>query len=331
MLRMPLSARRQRQRGVTRPALAVVVLLLALAGAFVFAWWQRVHRDATLPSPAAVPVAAGTVARPADPLPADALLRAARAAVAAQHLLAPAGDNAFERYLALRTRPSSRAIADDALRELFPYAADQVGATIREGQLDEARRQLDLLAEADPANYTLTLLRNQLAAQEGQLAAQVAAAASRAGASAPLTPRAAVVPAAATVAVATPPSGSPVPAPVSPPASAPAPIVRASDPQKPDTMAAAPPPRVTAPVLLHRVEPYYPQAARRARREGWVEVAFTVLPDGRVDAVRVLQAEPGSVFDLAATTAVRRWAFKPATRNGQPIAMDLRQRLDFRL
>ena len=92
-----------------------------------------------------------------------------------------------------------------------------------------------------------------------------------------------------------------------------------------------PPPRVTAPVLLHRVEPYYPQAARRARREGWVEVAFTVLPDGRVDAVRVLQAEPGSVFDLAATTAVRRWAFKPATRNGQPIAMDLRQRLDFRL
>lgn len=331
MFRMPLSARRQGQRGVTRPALAVVVLLLALAGAFVFAWWQRVHRDAALPSPAAVPVAAGTVARPADPLPADALLRAARAAVAAQHLLAPAGDNAFERYLALRTRPSSRAIADDALRELFPYAADQVGATIHEGQLDEARRQLDLLAEADPANYTLTLLRNQLAAQEGQLAAQVAAAASRAGASAPLTPRAAAAPAAATVAGATPPSGSPVsmPAPASPPT--PAPIVRAANPQKPDTMAAAPPPRVTAPVLLHRVEPYYPQAARRARREGWVEVAFTVLPDGRVDAVRVLQAEPGSVFDLAATTAVRRWVFKPATRNSQPIAMDLRQRLDFRL
>ncbi|MBU6247014.1 MAG: energy transducer TonB [Xanthomonadaceae bacterium] len=325
MPRMSLSARRERQRGVTRPALAVVVLLVALAGAFVHAWWQRVHRDATLSSPADVPVAAGTVARPADPLPADALLRAARAAVAAQHLLAPAGDNAFERYLVLRTRPSSRTIADDALRELFPYAADQVGATIREGQLDEARRQLDLLAVADPANYTLTLLRHQLAAQEAQLAAEVAAAAARTSSAAPPAVRTVPEPVVASAPVVAPPPASrpspPVPS---------APARHAATPPPP-TMATAPRPRVTAPVLLHRVEPYYPQAARRARREGWVEVAFTVLPDGRVDAVRVLQAEPGSVFDLAATSAVRRWAFKPATRNGQPVATDLRQRLDFRL
>jgi protein TonB len=87
----------------------------------------------------------------------------------------------------------------------------------------------------------------------------------------------------------------------------------------------------TAPVLQRRVEPYYPQEARRSRREGWVEVQFTVQPDGHVDAVKVLQSKPGSVFDLAATTAVQRWVFAPATRNGQPVAVSLRQRLDFRL
>ena len=77
--------------------------------------------------------------------------------------------------------------------------------------------------------------------------------------------------------------------------------------------------------------PVNPPAARRSRREGWVEVEFTVQPDGHVDAVKVLQSKPGSVFDLAATTAVQRWVFAPATRNGRPVAVSLRQRLDFRL
>lgn len=95
---------------------------------------------------------------------------------------------------------------------------------------------------------------------------------------------------------------------------------------------AAPAPSVstTAPVLQRRVEPY-PQEVRRSRREGWVEVAFTGQPDGHVGAVKVLQSKPGSVFDLAATRAVQRWVFAPATRNGRPVAASLRQRLDFRL
>lgn len=325
MFRSSTPARRRSQRGVTRPALAVVVLLLVLAGVFVHAWWRRIHRDASLPPVPVASAAAGSVVRPAEALPPDALLRAARADVAAQHLLAPVGDNAFERYLVLRIQPSSRGVADDALRELFPYAADQVAAMIRDGHIDEAKRELDLLARADPGNYTLTLLRNQLAAQEAQLAATAAAPAT--------TPRPAAAvslpqrePSAPPVAVA------PLPETRPPPSTVPLPAARTARSPKPVALvAAAPAPRVTPPVLLRRVEPYYPQAARRARRQGWVELAFTVLPDGRVDAVRVLQAEPGSMFDLAATTAVRRWTFKPATRDGRPIAMDLHQRLDFRL
>lgn len=327
MSRIPLSARRQRQRGVTRPALAVVVLLLVLAGVFVHAWWQRVHRDAqTSPLPA-VSATAGAVERPAAASSIGALLRTARADVAAQHLLAPAGDNAFEHYLALRAQPSTRAVADDALRELFPYAADQVAATIRDGHIDEAKRQLDLLVRTDPNNYTLTLLRNQLAAQEAQLAATSAAPPSKAPAAPSSSPS---VHEDKTTAVATAPV--PEPRPLPPPAQTPAPVVQRPPPAAPvATATPAPTIRVIPPVLLRRVEPYYPQVARRAHRQGWVEVAFTVMPDGRVDAVHVLQAEPGNLFDLAATTAVRRWVFKPATRGGQPVAMDLRQRLDFRL
>ncbi|MCP1372772.1 energy transducer TonB [Dyella lutea] len=323
MFRSSIPARRRSQRGVTRPALAVVVLLLVLAGVFVHAWWQRIHRDASLPPSPVTSAAAGSVARPAEALPPDALLRAARADVAAQHLLAPVGDNAFERYLVLRAQPSSRGVADDALRELFPYAADHVAATIRDGHTDEAKRELDLLARADPANYTLTLLRNQLAAQEAQLAATAAAATTANSPSAAVPAPRREPPAPTVAAVPVPESRSPASTMPVPP-----PVARIAPSPKP---AAAPAPRVTPPVLLRRVEPYYPQAARRARRQGWVELAFTVLPDGRVDAVRVLQAEPGSMFDLAATTAVRRWTFKPATRDGRPIAMDLHQRLDFRL
>lgn len=325
MFRSSIPARRRSQRGVTRPALAVVVLLLVLAGVFVHAWWQRIHRDASLPPSPVTSAAAGSVARPAEALPPDALLRAARADVAAQHLLAPVGDNAFERYLVLRAQPSSRGVADDALRELFPYAADQVAATIRDGHTDEAKRELDLLARADPTNYTLTLLRNQIAAQEAQLAATAAAPATttRPAAAVSLPQRELSAP---------PVAAAPLPETRPPPSTVPLPAARTARSPKPVALvAAAPAPRVTPPVLLRRVEPYYPQAARRARRQGWVELAFTVLPDGRVDAVRVLQAEPGSMFDLAATTAVRRWTFKPATRDGRPIAMDLHQRLDFRL
>lgn len=309
---------RARQRGDFRVALAITLILLACGGALTWAWWQRTRAEDV----ATGPVATGPVVRadapPAAPRSIEQLLGEARAAVAAQQLVAPTGQSAFERYLAVLAQQPANTVASDALRELFPFAAEQVGASIRAGQLDEAQRQLDLLARADPANYTLTLLRGQLADQRQRALAAAAVAAAPAPARTPAsrepvaaaarapeqTPTAAPLVAAAVVALPAVPAPSSVPAPSVP---------------------------TTAPVLQRRVEPYYPQEARRSRREGWVEVEFTVQPDGHVDAVKVLQSKPGSVFDLAATTAVQRWVFAPATRNGQPVAVSLRQRLDFRL
>jgi protein TonB len=323
------SALRRRQRGVARLAFSVLLFLLLLAGAFTFAWWRRMHADAPPETAIAAETVAGAVVRPAAASSVGALLRDARAAVAAQRLLTPAGDNAFEDYLAVRQQPSGRAVADDALRELFPYAADQVGATIRDGRIDEAQRQLALLARADPSNYTLTLLRDQLA--ERQRVAVAPSVAPSATVPKPPAPMATLA-----AATALPPSADradrhpAVPAAEATPSPA-APTPTRVEPPPPEPVATAVAPSATPPVLLRRVEPYYPQSARRTRREGWVELAFTVTAQGRVDAVRVLEADPGKVFDLAATSAVRRWVFAPATRDGKPVAAELRQRLDFRL
>jgi TonB family protein len=52
--------------------------------------------------------------------------------------------------------------------------------------------------------------------------------------------------------------------------------------------------------------PEYPEAARARGLRGFVEVEFTVTPAGRVEAPRVISAEPLDVFDSAALTAVAR-------------------------
>jgi protein TonB len=318
---------RARQRGDFRVALAISLILLACGGALTWAWWQRTRAENVVTGPVVTGPVVRADAQPAAPRSIEQLLGEARAAVAAQQLVAPAGPSAFERYLAVLAQQPANAVASDALRELFPFAAEQVGATIRAGQLDEAQRQLDLLTRADPANYTLTLLRGQLADQRQRaLAAAAETAAPAVPVQAPPTEPTSREP----VAAAAPPAREQTPA--AAPLVAAAVAASPAAPTATSAPASAPSvPTITAPVLQRRVEPYYPQEARRSRREGWVEVQFTVQPDGHVDAVKVLQSKPGSVFDLAATTAVQRWVFAPATRNGRPVAVSLRQRLDFRL
>jgi protein TonB len=85
------------------------------------------------------------------------------------------------------------------------------------------------------------------------------------------------------------------------------------------------------PVLLRRTEPHYPEEARLARRQGWVEVRFTVTTDGAVEDACVTDAEPKDLFDQAAVSAVARWRFSPAMRDGRALAMPMDQRIAFHL
>lgn len=75
----------------------------------------------------------------------------------------------------------------------------------------------------------------------------------------------------------------------------------------------------SAPVLVTKVEPEYPEAARRAYRTGKVVLSFTVQPSGSVTDVEVVQSA-GPELDSAAIAAVSRWRYEPATEGGKPAA-----------
>jgi TonB family protein len=67
-------------------------------------------------------------------------------------------------------------------------------------------------------------------------------------------------------------------------------------------------------------DPVYPPQALRDHTRGWVELEFTVAPNGTVRDIQVVSAEPRGVFDRAASDAVAAWRFRPRLVNGQPVA-----------
>ena len=73
------------------------------------------------------------------------------------------------------------------------------------------------------------------------------------------------------------------------------------------------------PVLKHRVQPAYPQQARRQQIHGLVLLEAVLDCEGRVEpGVKVLQSIP--MLDDEAIEAVRRWRFQPArSRSGEPL------------
>lgn len=75
---------------------------------------------------------------------------------------------------------------------------------------------------------------------------------------------------------------------------------------------------VRAPILIERVEPVYPEEARKHGVSGIVILEIVVDATGQVTRATVLKpiADGGSEAALA---AVKQWKFKPGTLNGQPI------------
>ncbi|HET8692066.1 MAG TPA: TonB family protein [Steroidobacteraceae bacterium] len=88
---------------------------------------------------------------------------------------------------------------------------------------------------------------------------------------------------------------------------------------------------LTPPTPIRRDAPAYPEAVRELGIEGSVEVALTILRDGGVGWVRVVRAEPRGYFEQAASEGVRRWRFKPAMQDGEPVECRLRTRVRFAL
>lgn len=73
------------------------------------------------------------------------------------------------------------------------------------------------------------------------------------------------------------------------------------------------------PVVKRRSPPQYPMDAANKGIEGWVQVDFYVEPNGKVSAFTALDGAPTGVFEKPTERALKRWRYKPALLNGQPV------------
>jgi protein TonB len=90
---------------------------------------------------------------------------------------------------------------------------------------------------------------------------------------------------------------------------------------------------VQPPKILQRIDPVYPEQARRQGWEGRVVVRLEVLPSGVVGSVSVERSSGYPLLDETAVQAVREWRFVPAkdTASGSPIPCTTTVPLVFRL
>jgi periplasmic protein TonB len=75
---------------------------------------------------------------------------------------------------------------------------------------------------------------------------------------------------------------------------------------------------VVQPVLIHKVNPDYPEIARKARIQGVVILEAVITKDGTVENAKVLR-RLHPILDQAAVNAVQQWRYKPAKLNGKPV------------
>jgi protein TonB len=69
--------------------------------------------------------------------------------------------------------------------------------------------------------------------------------------------------------------------------------------------------------LIRKVEPVYPELAKRARVSGVVILVVTVDEEGNVTDVKVNKGH--ALLNEAAVNAVRQWKYSPTTLNGEPV------------
>jgi periplasmic protein TonB len=87
---------------------------------------------------------------------------------------------------------------------------------------------------------------------------------------------------------------------------------------------------VSAPVVIHSVEPEFTQNARDANYQGTVSIQLIVDSQGNPQNVRVV-GHLGMGLDDKAVAAVREYKFRPAMYQGHPVAVQMIIDVDFHL
>ena len=84
-------------------------------------------------------------------------------------------------------------------------------------------------------------------------------------------------------------------------------------------------------VPLVRINPQYPRDAQMNMIEGYVKIEFTITKTGSVRDPRVIDSKPPRIFDREAIRAILRWKFKPRIVNGEAVARQATQKIEFNL
>lgn len=88
------------------------------------------------------------------------------------------------------------------------------------------------------------------------------------------------------------------------------------------------PAQVMEGLLIHKIEPIYPDAARQANIQGIVILDTVIGRDGTVVDVRAISGP--DELTTAAVDAVKWWRFQPYQANGQPVEVETKLAVEFR-
>ncbi len=86
---------------------------------------------------------------------------------------------------------------------------------------------------------------------------------------------------------------------------------------------------VKPPTIVDTPDPHYPEPARKAHYEAQVVLWVVLGTDGRIHDVAI-KRPAGMGLDEAAIDAVLRWKFRPATKDGKPIVVQMTIEVNFR-
>ena len=284
-----------------------------------------------------------TAARSAQQV--DAVLERANARLEEGNLIAPANDNARYYYELVLSNEPNNAAARQGLTAVGSKLVLRARAEIDAGNFATAEAILADARRVDPSNAELTASTRALAnarqrvinqRRQEEAARQAAAerdAANRQAAERLRAERQAALEATLTVGD----QSTPATAGRQSGAAAAGQVGNASSagPDRAAASASRPRPTEQTPVAISSltrtkyVAPKYPRTAERRGLSGWVDIIFTVAPDGTVGTVLVSDSEPDDVFVNAATRAVERWEFEPIIENGIAVERRVGVRLMF--
>ena len=91
-------------------------------------------------------------------------------------------------------------------------------------------------------------------------------------------------------------------------------------------------PVMVSPQVLKSVGPMYTADAKKAKIHGIVRLQVVVLPDGTVTDVHIVKSLDKYLgLDQEAVKAAKQWLFKPGTKDGVPVPVQVIIELTFKL